>query len=273
MIQGLGAWPAIMGIVNVTPDSFSDGGQLNTALQAVEHGLTMIEEGAHVLDIGGESTRPGAAYVTEAEELDRVMPVIEGLVAAKCPVPISIDTRKAGVAKAALAAGARLFNDVSALTHDEDSTAIARKADAICLMHAQGTPETMQQNPTYDDVVLDVFDFLEERVQHAENAGISRDRVIVDPGIGFGKTLSHNVRVLQHLSLLQSLGCAVLLGVSRKGFIGALSGEQVASKRAPGSIAAGIAGLSQGCQALRVHDVAETAQAVAVWGRLNGESE
>lgn len=265
-------WPAIMGIVNVTPDSFSDGGQLGTALDAVEHGLALAEQGADILDIGGESTRPGAAYVSEAEEIDRVLPVIEGLISAKCDVPISIDTRKAGVARAALQAGARLFNDVSALTHDENSMVVARLADAVCLMHAQGTPETMQQNPTYDDVVLDVFDYLQERIQHVEKASISRGRVIIDPGIGFGKTITHNLCILQHLSLFQSLGCALLLGVSRKGFIGKLSGQQVASQRFPGSIAAGLAGLGQGCQILRVHDVSQTVQAVSVWERLNGDN-
>lgn len=264
--------PQIMGIVNVTPDSFSDGGRLQTALDAVEHGLAMVEQGADILDVGGESTRPGAAYVTEADEIDRVLPVIEGLVSAKCRVPISIDTRKAGVAHAAISAGARLFNDVSALTHDQNSTVVARLAASVCLMHAQGTPETMQDNPVYENVVLDVYDFLEERVAHAQSAGLTRDQVVVDPGIGFGKTLDHNLAVLRHLSLFQGLGCAVMLGVSRKGFIGTLSGEKQAAKRAPGSIAAGLGGLDQGVQILRVHDVAETAQAVRIWKSVSGEN-
>lgn len=263
--------PLIMGIVNVTPDSFSDGGRLHSALDAVQHGLSLVEKGADILDIGGESTRPGAEYVDPSDELDRVLPVIEGLISAKCRVPISIDTRKASVAHAAISAGARLFNDVSALTHDENSTVVARLAGAVCLMHAQGTPETMQANPTYDDVVLDVYDFLEQRVLHAESAGLARDQIVVDPGIGFGKTLQHNLDLLRHLSLFHGLGCAVMLGVSRKGFIGTLSGEKQAGRRAPGSIAAGLAGLDQGVQILRVHDVAETAQAVRVWNGVSGE--
>ena len=184
---GQATWPMVMGIVNVTPDSFSDGGKLQSAGAAIEHALSLAEQGADILDIGGESTRPGAKKVSEAEELDRVLPVIEGLMAANCPVPVSIDTRKARVAKAAISAGARLFNDVSALSFDTGSIAVARSAQAVCLMHAQGDPETMQANPVYDNVVLDVFDYLERRVAVAEEAGIPRERQIVDPGIGFGK--------------------------------------------------------------------------------------
>ncbi|MEM7057986.1 MAG: dihydropteroate synthase [Pseudomonadota bacterium] len=269
--SGSAKWPLVMGIVNVTPDSFSDGGRLLTASDAVEHGLALAEQGADILDVGGESTRPGAEYVSSSDEMDRVIPVIEGLISAKCPVPISIDTRKASVARAAISAGARLFNDVSALTHDENSTVVARLAASVCLMHAQGTPETMQANPVYENVVLDVYDFLEDRVKHAVSAGISRDRIIIDPGIGFGKTLQHNLEVLRHLSLFQSLGCAVMLGVSRKGFIGTLSGEKQAAKRSWGSIAAGLAGLDQGVQILRVHDVEQTVQAVSVWKGVSGE--
>ena len=260
--------PRIMGVVNVTPDSFSDGGCLSSAEAAVAHGLSLADAGAEVIDVGGESTRPGAAPVPEQEELDRILPVIEELVRTGCAVPISIDTRKAAVARAALAAGARVLNDVSALTHDPESMAVAGQAEAICLMHAQGDPRTMQDNPVYEDVLLDIYDYLAARIDAAVRAGIERSRIIIDPGIGFGKTVAHNVALLRSLSLFQSLGCAVLLGVSRKGFIGKLSGEAVAARRAPGSIAAALAGLDQGVQILRVHDVAETAQAVRIWQAL-----
>jgi dihydropteroate synthase len=256
---------AVMGVVNATPDSFSDGGRLADAEAAVAHGLSMVSAGADILDIGGESTRPGAEPVPEEEEIARVMPVIEGLMAAGCPVPVSIDTRKDAVARAALAAGAVLFNDVSALTHAPGSPAVAAGAPAVCLMHAQGDPRTMQQDPRYDDVLLDVYDFLSERVRAAEEAGVARERIAVDPGIGFGKTLEHNLALIRRLSLFQALGCPVMLGVSRKRFIGTLSGVDEADRRVCGSIAAGLRGLAQGAQILRVHDVAETVQAVAVW--------
>ncbi|MEM0989198.1 MAG: dihydropteroate synthase [Pseudomonadota bacterium] len=263
--------PRVMGVVNVTPDSFSDGGRLADADAAVSHGLCLVEAGADILDVGGESTRPGADPVPEQQELDRVLPVIEGLVRAGCVAPISIDTRKASVARAALAAGARLFNDVSALSYDPESGAAAAKADAVCLMHAQGDPRTMQDAPVYDDVLLDVYDFLAARLAACDVAGLDPAKMIVDPGIGFGKTVAHNLALLRGLSLFQSLGVPVLLGVSRKGFIGKLSGETMAARRAPGSIAAGLAGLAEGVQILRVHDVGETVQAVRVWQALREE--
>ncbi len=261
--------PRIMGVVNVTPDSFSDGGQFGGAEDAVAHGLSLAEAGADILDIGGESTRPGAEPVSEAEELDRVLPVIQGLSAAGCTAPISIDTRNAGVARAALAAGARILNDVSALTHDPDSLTTAAGAEAVCLMHALGDPRTMQDDPRYDDVLLDVYDYLAERVAACTAAGIPREKIIVDPGIGFGKTLAHNLALLRGLSLFHGLGCAILLGVSRKGFIGKLGTEPRADRRAPGSVAAGLAGLAQGVQILRVHDVAEHVQAIRVWQAIH----
>lgn len=265
--------PRVMGVVNVTPDSFSDGGQLDSAAAAIAHGMALVEQGADILDIGGESTRPGAEPVPLEVEMERVVPVIAGLVKAGSSVPISIDTRKAPITRAALEAGATLFNDVSALGYDPGSLAVATEASAVCLMHALGDPRTMQDDPTYDDVVLDVFDFLSERIAVAEAAGVPRENIVVDPGIGFGKTLAHNLRLIRHLSLFQTLGCAVLLGVSRKGFIGRLSGETVAARRAPGSIAAGLAGLEQGVQILRVHDVAETIQAIRVWDALRETGE
>lgn len=257
--------PRLMGIINMTNDSFSDGGQFKGPEAAIAHGLALAEAGADILDIGGESTRPGSDPVPVDEEIARVVPVIEGLIAAGCTAPISIDTRNAPTMRAALAAGARMINDVSALSHDPDAAEAAAQAEAVCLMHAQGDPKTMQDNPVYDHVLLDVFDFLEERIATAEAAGIPRARLVVDPGIGFGKTAEHNLDLIRSLSLYQTLGAAVLLGVSRKASIGRISQEPEARRRAPGSIAAGLAGLGQGAQILRVHDVRETAQAVRVW--------
>ncbi|TYO90507.1 dihydropteroate synthase [Oceanicella actignis] len=263
--------PRIMGVINVTPDSFSDGGRHLAAEAAAEAGRRMLAEGADILDIGGESTRPGAAEIPAEEEAARVLPVITALRGA---APLSIDTRKPEVARAAFAAGAALYNDVSALTFAPDSLAAAAELGGpVCLMHAQGDPQTMQRNPRYDDVLLDVYDWLAARVAACEAAGIARARILVDPGIGFGKTLAHNLALLRGLSLFHGLGCAILLGVSRKSFIGALSGEADPARRAPGSIAAGLAGLAQGVQILRVHDVAQTAQAVAVWRAIrHGEN-
>ncbi len=263
------ARPRIMGVVNVTPDSFSDGGQFIAAKSAIEHGISLAAAGADILDIGGESTRPGAETVPESEERDRVLPVIEGLIAAGCTTLISIDTRKAGVARAAIAAGAQLFNDVSAFTFDAESASVA--ASSYCLMHAQGDPRTMQANPSYDDVLLDIYDFLEARIEAAESTGIPRERIIIDPGIGFGKTPAHNLALIRGFALFHSLGCPVLLGVSRKRFIGSIGAEPDAMKRAPGSIAAGLWGIGQGAQILRVHDVAETAQALKIWQALQEE--
>jgi dihydropteroate synthase len=263
--------PRVMGVVNVTPDSFSDGGLHETAEAAVARGMDLALAGADLLDIGGESTRPGSDPTGVAEECDRVLPVVEGLVAAGCPVPISVDTRKAAVMRAGLAAGARMVNDVSALTHDPAAAGAAAGAEAVCLMHARGDPKTMQDAPAYDDVVLDVYDYLAERVAAAESAGIPRGRIVVDPGIGFGKTVEHNLALIRRLSLLHGLGCPVLLGVSRKGFVGRISGEAAPHRRAAGSIAAGLAGLAQGVQVLRAHDVAETVQAVRVWQALEEE--
>lgn len=259
----------VMGIVNLTPDSFSDGGSLPRAVDGIDHGLALAEAGADILDIGGESTRPGARPVGTQAEIDRVVPVIEGLIAGGCPVPISIDTRKAAVARAALAAGARIINDVSAMTYDPDMAAAARTAEGLCLMHALGDPRTMQQDPRYEDVLLDIYEYLASRIAAAEAGGIERSRILIDPGIGFGKTVEHNLGLLRGLGLFHGLGCPVLLGVSRKAFIGRLSGQDVAARRAPGSVAAGLAGITRGAQVLRVHDVAETVQALRVWHALD----
>jgi dihydropteroate synthase len=257
--------PRIMGIVNVTPDSFSDGGLLASSEAAIAHALRLAADGADILDIGGESTRPGAEAITVDEELRRVIPVIEGL-AGRTTALISIDTRKAEVMRRALAAGAHIINDVAALTYESACMDVAAASDApVILMHAQGDPRTMQTAPRYDDCLLDVYDWLATRIDTCTAAGIDRTRLIVDPGIGFGKTLDHNLELLAGLSLFHGLGVPILLGASRKSFIGALTGVKIASERVAGSIAAALQGAAQGVQILRVHDVAETRQALIVW--------
>jgi dihydropteroate synthase len=256
--------PRTMGIVNVTPDSFSDGGRYLVPDAAVAHGLQLEAEGADILDVGGESTRPRAQPVSLEEECRRVLPVIEGL-AKRARVPVSIDTRNAEVMRRAAGAGARLINDVSALTYDPNGLAIAAQTGLpVVLMHAQGDPPTMQSNPTYADVVLDVYDALQARIEACEQAGIPRKRLVIDPGIGFGKTLAHTLALLGSLAIFQGLGCAVMLGVSRKSFLGKLTGATV-EQRLPGSLAGALLGAAQGVQILRVHEVAATRQALAVW--------
>ncbi len=257
--------PNLMGILNVTPDSFSDGGHHEGAEAALAHARAMVEAGADMIDVGGESTRPGAAFVTPEEEIARTTPVIAA-VSAALKTPISIDTRKASVAEAAVSAGAALINDVSGFTYDPDLAPLAQaKGMPVCVMHAQGDPATMQQDPQYDDVLLDVYDFLETQVEQLETLGISRQHIVVDPGIGFGKTLDHNLALLARLSLFHSLGCPILLGASRKRFIGTIGDAPLADQRAPGSIAVALAGIAQGAQIVRVHDVEETSQALKLW--------
>jgi len=227
----------------------------------------MVAAGADIIDIGGESTRPGAEPVPEAVERERVLPVITGL--RDTARAISIDTRKAGVMAAALEAGADILNDVSALTYDDDSLRVAAESGApVILMHARGDPTVMQQNPVYEDVLVEIAAFLEARMTACEAAGIGRERLIVDPGIGFGKTVRHNLDLIEGLATFHSLGGPVLLGASRKRFIGALSREERADRRGPGSLAAALAGVARGAQILRVHEVAETKQALAVWQGL-----
>jgi dihydropteroate synthase len=259
--------PRLMGIVNVTPDSFSDGGRFFDADVAIAHALQLEAEGAEILDIGGESTRPGSDPLDPDEECRRVIPVIQAL-ARQAKARLSIDTRNAQVMQRAIDAGAHIVNDVSALQHDPDSRAVVARAGVpVVLMHMLGTPKTMQIDPTYDDVVLDVTDFLEARVVACEAAGIARDRIIVDPGIGFGKTLRHNLALMHALSILHGLGTPVLLGASRKSFLVKLMqeiGAQAPTDRVPGSVAAALLGAQQGAQILRVHDVAATRQALAV---------
>lgn len=254
--------PSIMGIVNVTPDSFSDGGRHNDAERAVAHAQLLLEEGADFLDIGGESTRPGAEFVPDEEEIRRTAPVIARLTAAGLSA-ISIDTRKSMVARAAILDGATVLNDVSGLDFDPAMADLCVEFDLpICVMHAQGTPETMQNDPRYSDVVLDVYDALENKVDRLVNLGLDRGKIIVDPGIGFGKTQAHNLALLQNISIFHGLGCPILLGVSRKRFIGTIGNAPEADKRAPGSIAVAMAAVAQGIQILRVHDVSETKQAL-----------
>jgi len=256
--------PRLMGIVNTTPDSFSDGGQYNETAAATAHGLQLIEEGADILDIGGESTRPGASFVPSDEEVSRTAPVIAAL-RKEAKAPISIDTRKADVAQAAINAGASLVNDVYAFTYDPQIADVCAKAHVpLCLMHAQGAPDVMQDDPSYENALLDVYDFLEERISAAITSGVSRENIIVDPGIGFGKTLEHNLLILQKIALFHALGCPILLGASRKTLIGTLSDEPDPSQRLPGSLALAIAGLTQGVQICRVHDIKETKQAWTV---------
>ncbi len=257
-----------MGVVNVTPDSFSDGGRFLDPQAAVAHALRLAEEGADMLDIGGESTRPGAAPVPLEEELCRVIPVIEHL-AGKTRAAISIDTRKPDVVRAAVKAGASIWNDVSALTYAKDSVEIAAALGCdIVLMHAQGDPRTMQDNPVYEDVVAEVTAFLGARIEACVAAGIARDRLIVDPGIGFGKTLEHNLALLANLDRLSSLDCPILLGASRKRFIAALDRDGPAANRLGGSLAVLLAGWRRGAAIFRVHDVAETRQALKIAGAI-----
>ncbi|MDK3075924.1 dihydropteroate synthase [Sedimentitalea sp. JM2-8] len=268
-VAGLGmTHPQVMGILNVTPDSFSDGGKHAAFDSALNAGLAMVSAGAAIIDIGGESTRPGAEPVPDDEEIRRTAPVIAGL-QGTTKAAISIDTRKHAVARAALDAGATLVNDVSGFTFDADLAPLcAERSAPVCIMHARGDPATMQDDPRYDDVRLDVYDFLETRVNALVDFGMPRGQILIDPGIGFGKTQAHNLALLENLSLFHGIGCAILLGVSRKGFIGRIGQAPDPETRFPGSIAVGLAALAQGVQVLRVHDVAETVQAVRLWNAV-----
>ncbi|WP_037501074.1 dihydropteroate synthase [Sphingomonas jaspsi] len=259
--------PQVMGIVNATPDSFSDGGQHGDADGAAEAGARMAAEGAAIVDVGGESTRPGAREVWEGDEIERVRPVIQKLAASG--TAISIDTRKSGVMRAAIDAGAALVNDVSALLWDPNAAELVAAAGVpVVLMHHQGDPQTMQDAPRYDDALVEIYLWLEERIAAVEAAGISRSKILVDPGIGFGKSVAHNLELLNGLALFHGLGCPVVLGASRKRVIGALAGEAPADARLPGSIALALKAVEQGAQIVRVHDVPETVQALKVWRGL-----
>jgi dihydropteroate synthase len=264
--------PKVMGIVNVTPDSFSDGGRIACLDDALIRARRLVAEGADLLDLGGESSRPGSEPVSLDEELRRVIPVVEAL-SEGLVVPISIDTFKAEVARRALDAGAAIINDISALAGDPDMGRVAAESGAgVVLMHMQGVPKTMQENPRYADVVRDIYDFLARRVERAESIGIPRDRIAIDPGIGFGKTIEHNLEILRNLRRFDTLGCAVMIGTSRKGFLGTISGRGV-SERATASVVSSLAACAEGARVVRVHDVAPMVDAIKVWGAVQGWKE
>jgi len=264
------ARPLIMGIVNVTPDSFSDGGRLSSAQAAIEHALKLQEAGADILDVGGESTRPGAAAVPVEEEIRRVLPVIEALAGRGCVV--SVDTMKPEVMRAALDAGAAMVNDVMALRAPGALEAVAASDAAVCLMHMQGEPQRMQQAPRYADVVEEVRQFLQDRVAACEAAGIGRERMAIDPGFGFGKTLEHNLALLRHLDRLAELGWPVLAGLSRKSMLGALTGRSVDEREFAG-VAAHLMAVARGAKILRVHNVAAMRDALAIWNAVEEQHD
>lgn len=261
--------PLLMGILNTTPDSFSDGGRYDATDAAIAHARVLASQGADIVDIGGESTRPGAAFVPVDQEISRTVPVIEALTAEGFGPLISVDTRKAPVARAAVQAGAGMINDVSAMEFDPYmTTTMAHSQASVCLMHAQGEPETMQENPSYSNVVLDVFDVLKQARDKAIAAGVPQSAILLDPGIGFGKTMDHNIALLKHLAIFHALGCPLLLGVSRKRFIGTITGVTEAADRVIGSVSLALHGASVGVQVLRVHDVEQTRQALAMQAAL-----
>ena len=263
--------PQVMAILNATPDSFSDGGQFADAATAAEAGADMAAQGAAIVDVGGESTRPGARVIWEGDEIERVVPVIRQLVTGG--VAVSADTRKADVMTAVLAAGARMINDVSALTFDQRSAEIVSAAGVpVVLMHHQGDPQTMQDDPRYDDVLVEVYLWLEDRIQDAVEAGIARDKILIDPGFGFGKNVGHNLELMNGLAIFHSLGCVLVVGASRKRTIGALSGEAPVDKRLGGSIAFALKAVEQGAQIVRVHDLFETVQALRVWRGMRDQA-
>lgn len=265
--QLLSCDPLIMGVVNVTPDSFSDGGQFISKNKAVEHAHQLIEQGASILDIGGESTRPGAEAVGVQEEIDRVCPVIEDV--SKFAPHISIDTRNAKTMRAAIEAGATAINDISALTHDAEAMDVARDFDgAVFLMHMQGDPKTMQNSPDYADVVLEIIDYFQVLIDKYDAYGIDKSRVVVDPGVGFGKILEHNLLIIRNIKKFSVLGVPLLLGTSRKSFIGKIDGGADANKRLGGSLASVLYARSQGVKMFRVHDVAEAVQALKVYDAI-----
>lgn len=256
------ARPLVMGILNVTPDSFSDGGRFADRESALAHARQLVVDGADIVDVGGESTRPGALPVPEAVELERVIPLVEAL--AGEGVRVSVDTAKPAVMRAAVAAGAGMVNDIRALQETGAMEVVAASRAAVCLMHMQGEPRTMQAAPSYDDVVTEVRDFLVARAQACEAAGIGRDRIVIDPGFGFGKTVAHNLAVLRALRMLTATGYPVLAGLSRKSTLGAITGRN-AGERVAASVAAALAAVARGASILRVHDVRETVDAIKVW--------
>lgn len=262
--------PLVMGIVNVTPDSFSDGGLYGCRDAAIAHAHELIAQGADILDIGGESTRPGASPVGLQEELDRVLPVIEGL--STVPVPISIDTFKPEVMKHAIAAGVAMVNDINALQDAAAMKVVANSDAAVCLMHKQGNPQNMQLQPDYENVLVEVGGFLHDRIAAAEAVGIAPCRIVIDPGFGFGKSLGHNLALLRELRGLTGLGVPVLAGLSRKSMLGALTGQDV-GQRMPASVAAALIAVQRGASIVRVHDVRATVDALKIWHAVSGEMD
>ncbi|MGR3390167.1 dihydropteroate synthase [Sagittula sp.] len=263
----------VMGILNVTPDSFSDGGQYQSSAAALNHARALVKKGADILDVGGESTRPGARTVPREAEIARVEPVIRAI-ASEIAAPVSIDTRKSVVAEAAVDAGARLVNDISGFVYDPMLARFCTERNLpVRVMHMMGEPETMQDDPKFEDVLLDVYDFLERQILKLEDLGMPRSNIVVDPGIGFGKLMHHNLALLANVSLYHGLGCPILVGASRKGFVGKLTGVEKAAERMPGSVACALAVAAQGVQIVRVHDVAETAQALTMLRAIQGRGK
>ena len=261
--------PKVMGILNLTPDSFSDGGRFTKPEDAVRTAGHLVEMGADLLDLGGESSRPGSEPVSLEEELSRVVSVVEVL-AGECSVPISIDTTKAEVARRALEAGATIINDITALAGDpEMGQVVAESGAGVVLMHMQGVPRTMQQDPRYEDAVLEIYQFLARRLDWAESIGIPRERIAIDPGIGFGKTIGHNLEILRNLRRFDTLGCAVVVGTSRKGFLGTITGRGL-SERVTASVVSSLGACDAGARVVRVHDVAPMVDAIKVWGAIRG---
>ena len=262
--------PAVMGILNVTPDSFYDGEKFFTEKQFVEKGLHLLKIGCTVLDIGGESTRPGAKEVSSTIEMDRIMGVIEKIKNSVPSAIISVDTRKSIVAEKALQAGATIVNDISAGSFDKKMFEVVAKHRAgICLMHSRGIPENMQNMTYYDDILLDIYDYFEEKIAEAQSKGIPREKIVIDPGLGFGKKLHHNLEIIRKISLFLGLGLPVMIGISRKSFIGEIISEREPSERLIGSVAAMLTTLNRGVNIVRVHDVKEAADAIKVWNTLN----
>ncbi|HEX3424333.1 MAG TPA: dihydropteroate synthase [Sphingomicrobium sp.] len=263
--------PQVMGIINVTPDSFSDGGRFADAGAAAAAGSDLAVQGAAIIDVGGESTRPGAKAVWEGDEIERVVPVIRQV--AGSGAAVSIDTRKADVMTAALEAGARMINDVSALSYDDRSLSVAAASGVpVVLVHHKGSPETMQDDPHYDDLLVEIYLWFENRIRDVEEAGVEQERILIDPGFGFGKKLAHNLELMNGLAMFHSLGCPLVIGASRKRTIGALSGEAPAEQRLGGSVAFALKAAEQGVQLLRVHDVFETLQALRVWRGMRDQA-
>ena len=272
ILAGEATVPQVMGIVNITPDSFSDGGRSLSIASAAEHARDLVREGADLLDLGAESTRPGSDPVSADEELSRLLPVLEHL-GSEHAVPLSIDTSKAPVAELALARGASIINDVTALRGDPDMVRVVADSGAgVVLMHMRGSPRTMQENPRYDDVVGEVLSFLDGRIAWCEKCGIPRSRIAIDPGIGFGKTFDHNLQILRNLKQFTNLGCTLLVGTSRKGLLGKMTGRDV-TERAVASIVSSLAACVAGARVVRVHDVAAMVDAIKVWTELRGWGE